>query len=100
MADELNLPVNTLEVLKKRYLLKDQSRNIIESPDALFRRVAKSVAKAEDAYSRGPGRGHIEELFYGIMRSLEFMPNSPTLMNAGTPMGQLSPQRFRPTVAT
>ena len=86
----MNLTVNTLEVLRKRYLLKDSKRRIVESPDALFRRVAKHIAKAEDGYSSAPGRGHIEEQFYTMMRGLEFMPNSPTLMNAGTPLGQLS----------
>lgn len=90
MIDKLNLTVNTLEILKKRYLLKDDNRNVIESPDALFRRVAENIAKAENGYSRGPGRSYIEERFYRMMRDLEFMPNSPTLMNAGTSMGQLS----------
>lgn len=90
MAPELDLPVNTLEVLKKRYLLKDKNRKTIEPADALFMRVAKCIARAEDAYPRGPGRRYIEEQFYLMMRKLEFMPNSPTLMNAGTSMGQLS----------
>lgn len=90
MKGGLNLTVNTLEVLKKRYLIKDNNRNVIESPEALFRRVAKCVAKAENSYSPGSDSSRIEEQFYLMMRNLEFMPNSPTLMNAGTSMGQLS----------
>lgn len=90
MKGGLNLTVNTLEVLKKRYLIKDNNRNVIESPDALFRRVAKCVAKAENLYLPGSDSSRIEEQFCLMMRNLEFMPNSPTLMNAGTSMGQLS----------
>ncbi len=90
VKDDLKLPVNTLEVLKKRYLLKDNQQNIIETPSELFRRVAAHVAKAEDDFKSDNSRTEIEEDFYQMMRNREFMPNSPTLMNAGTSFGQLS----------
>jgi ribonucleoside-diphosphate reductase alpha chain len=92
--DDLNLPLNTMEVLKRRYLLRDNEQNIIETPSELFRRVANCVSAAElnfeSRISRRVGREAIEETFYSLMRNLEFMPNSPTLMNAGTKLGQLS----------
>ncbi len=90
IKDDLKLPVNTMEVLRRRYLLKDDNQNIIETPSELFRRVAHNVAKAEDNFKSRHGREETEEKFYQMMRNLEFMPNSPTLMNAGTPLGQLS----------
>jgi len=90
LKDDLKLPVNTMEVLRRRYLLKDESQNIIETPSELFRRVANHVAKAEDNFKSSLSRQDVEERFYQMMRNLEFMPNSPTLMNAGTSFGQLS----------
>ncbi len=71
---------NALTVLKKRYLLRDDKGKIIETPDLLLRRVARAVAKNRSE----------EKRFYQIMYALEFLPNSPTLMNAGTGLGQLS----------
>ncbi len=88
--DDLKLPINSIAVLKRRYLLKDDSRNIIETPSALFRRVAAHVAGAEKNFKSGDSPEETEEKFYYMMRDLEFMPNSPTLMNAGTSLGQLS----------
>jgi len=79
-----------MEVLKRRYLLKDENQNIVETPSELFRRVANQVAKAEDNFNSSFKREDVEERFYQMMRNLEFMPNSPTLMNAGTSFGQLS----------
>lgn len=90
LKDDLKLPINTMEVLKRRYLLKDENRNIVETPSELFRRVAHHVAKAEDNFKSNCSREDVEEHFYQMMRNLEFMPNSPTLMNAGTSLGQLS----------
>jgi len=90
LKDDLKLPVNTMEVLKRRYLLKDENQNIVETPSELFRRVANHVAKAEDNFKSRYSREDIEEQFYQMMRNLQFMPNSPTLMNAGTSFGQLS----------
>jgi ribonucleoside-diphosphate reductase alpha chain len=90
LKDDLKLPVNTVEVLKRRYLLKDENQNIVETPSELFRRVASNVAKAEDNFKSRYSKEDVEEKFYLMMRNLEFMPNSPTLMNAGTSLGQLS----------
>ena len=90
LKDDLKLPVNTVEVLKRRYLLKDESQNIVETPSELFRRVASHVAKAEDNFKSRYSKEDVEEKFYLMMRNLEFLPNSPTLMNAGTCLGQLS----------
>ena len=84
IEDKLKLSVNSINVLRKRYLLRDEKGEIIETPDEMFRRVAKYVSiceKEKDKY---------EEEFYNIMANLEFLPNSPTLMNAKTSLGQLS----------
>jgi ribonucleoside-diphosphate reductase alpha chain len=88
--DDLKLPINALEVLKRRYLLKDDRRHIVETPGELFRRVAAHVAKAEGHFKSTVHAEEAQEKFYQMMRNLEFMPNSPTLMNAGTSLGQLS----------
>lgn len=90
LKDDLKLPVNTIEVLKRRYLLKDEDRRIVETPSELFRRVAHHVAQAESNYRSDVGPHEVEDAFYRMMRNREFLPNSPTLMNAGTPLGQLS----------
>lgn len=83
------LSENALSVLERRYLLRDQQGNIVETPDAMFERVATAVAEAETAYGkRSPQQ--VAERFYELMASLDFLPNSPTLMNAGTELGQLS----------
>ena len=81
---------NALTVLEKRYLRKDEQGNLIEQPEDMFRRVAEAVAQAETAYGKSPK--HVEGLageFYQLMSSLEFLPNSPTMMNAGRDLGQL-----------
>lgn len=80
--------INALRVLQERYLLKNDHGEIIESPEQLFRRVAKNVAKADKKY--GENVKEIEEKFYKMMLNLDFLPNSPTLMNAGTPVQQLA----------
>jgi ribonucleoside-diphosphate reductase alpha chain len=90
VKDDLKLPLNTMEVLKRRYLLKDNNQNIVETPSELFRRVAYHVARAERKFRSKYRPEDVEERFYQMMRNLEFMPNSPTLMNAGTSLGQLS----------
>ncbi len=90
VKDDLKLPLNTLEVLRRRYLLKDDDRNVVETPSELFRRVASHVAQGERNFKSPVTPEEAEERFYHMMRNLEFMPNSPTLMNAGTSLGQLS----------
>jgi ribonucleoside-diphosphate reductase alpha chain len=89
--DELNFSVNATKVLQKRYLLKDDEGNVIETPVQMFRRVAKAVALADKEYGAKSSQiKKTEEDFYQMMSNLEFLPNSPTLMNAGTKIGQLS----------
>ena len=90
VKDELKLTVNAVNVLKKRYLLKDERGQVAETPDQMFRRVARAVAAAESLYDPQADTAAREEEFYRLMVSLEFLPNSPTLMNAGTEVGQLS----------
>ena len=82
------LTENALTVLKKRYLLKDQHGKVIETPEEMFRRVASNIAAADKQY--GGNVMKTEEEFFVLMRNLDFLPNSPTLMNAGTNIQQLS----------
>ncbi len=81
---------NALRVLEARYLLRDANGQIIETPEQLLERVASSVARAEEAYGGQAAVDAAAAEFHDLMTSLEFLPNSPTLMNAGTPLGQLS----------
>jgi ribonucleoside-diphosphate reductase alpha chain len=80
IKDDLKLSVNALKVLEERYLLKDSKGKIIETPTEMFLRVAKTIAENKKQ----------QEKFFNAMKNLEFLPNSPTLMNAGTKLGQLS----------
>ena len=91
VAQNLNLSPNAVKVLEKRYLKKDEEGKVIETPAELFRRVAKSIAAADLNYGKSPEQvGKVEQEFYRMLTSLEFLPNSPTLMNAGRRLGQLS----------
>lgn len=88
---ELRLSENAERVLRARYLKKDEHGRCLEPPDALFRRVAAAIAEPETQYSRDDAvRRHWEDRFYALMAGCRFMPNSPTLMNAGREMGMLS----------
>ncbi len=80
---------NALKVLKKRYLIKDDDGIVVETPEELFRRVAKCIAGAEKLTEKKAAK-ELEDELYGLMARMEFMPNSPTLMNAGKKEGQLS----------
>ena len=90
-AKSLVISESARRVLEKRYLLKDPDGNVIETAEDLFERVARNISSAELFYNLSESnRRKWEEAFYGIMSRLEFMPNSPTLMNAGTDLQQLS----------
>jgi len=78
--DELKLSVNAGRVLERRYLLKDDKGNVVEKPAELMRRIAKAIALDPES----------EDEFLSMLMNLEFLPNTPTLMNAGTDLGQLS----------
>ena len=90
VVDDLKLGVNAIKVLKNRYLIKDYEGKVTETPSQMFRRVAKAVAKADLLYDKKSDIERTEETFYQVMADREFLPNSPTLMNAGTRLGQLS----------
>jgi ribonucleoside-diphosphate reductase alpha chain len=81
---------NALRVLERRYLTKDGEGRVIETPQELFHRVARHIASAELTYNPKADVSFYEEAFYQLMECLEFLPNSPTLMNAGRELGQLS----------
>lgn len=90
VRDDLKLPLNALRVLHRRYLLRDAEGNVAETPSELFRRVARAVAAPDANYPEAARLSETEETFYELMARGDFLPNSPTLMNAGTPLGQLS----------
>ncbi|MDD1767818.1 MAG: adenosylcobalamin-dependent ribonucleoside-diphosphate reductase [Methanomassiliicoccales archaeon] len=81
---------NALQILRKRYLRKDEKGNVIETPDEMFKRVADSVASVNARYQDGRSVERESAEFYGMMRRLEFLPNSPAIMNAGTEIQQLA----------
>ena len=86
----LALSANALQVLEKRYLKKDKQGKVVETAEELFRRVAEAVASAETIYDPKANPARWAQEFYQAMINLEFLPNSPTLMNAGRELGQLS----------
>jgi len=90
VEDDIKLSVNSTTVLKRRYLKKNEKGEVIETPSQLFHRVALNIASADALYNAAADVKKREEEFYGMMTSLEFLPNSPTLMNAGTDLQQLS----------
>jgi ribonucleoside-diphosphate reductase alpha chain len=87
------LTPNALRILESRYLKKNEAGKIIETPQQLFRRVAQNIASAEKIYNPDLTEEElfkVEEKFYRVMASLDFLPNSPTLMNAGNVLQQLA----------
>jgi len=87
----MELSKTSQEVLKKRYFLKDAEGNVIEDFQSLMKRVAKAIAKADKKFgAKDKDISKTEESFYEILCTLKFLPNSPTLMNAGTKNGQLA----------
>ncbi len=88
---QTDLSINALKLLRERYLLRDESRGWYESPDELFDRVAEAVAKAEKKHGADEAtQRRWKNRFKRVMRNLDFLPNSPCLMNAGTSYGQLA----------
>ncbi len=90
IKDELILSPNAKKVLERRYLKKDSQGRLVETPEQMFKRVAHHIARAEKAYGDGAEVQKMEALFYGMMTDAKFLPNSPTLMNAGRRLGQLA----------
>ena len=84
------LTPNALRVLEARYLKRDDERKVVETPEQLMHRVAKAVAQAEPLFGNNTEEQHWADSFYQFLSSLDFLPNSPALMNAGMPLGQLS----------
>ncbi len=87
---DLNLSANSLKVLEKRYLLRDESGNVIESVPEMFKRISRTVGIIDLKYSKKADISATINKFYSMMSLFEFLPNSPTIMNAGTQIGQLS----------
>jgi len=90
VEDDIKLTLNAVKVLERRYLLKDSAGRVMESPSEMFQRVASNIAQAELNYGTEEDVEKWSKEFYELMRSLVFLPNSPTLMNAGTSLQQLS----------
>ncbi len=86
----MGLTKNAIKILESRYLSKDEEGKVIETPEEMFRRVAYTIAQADIKYFNEEEVKKTEDEFYTMMANLEFLPNSPTLMNAGRPLGQLS----------
>jgi len=89
-SDLDQLTDNALKVLEKRYLIRDENGVVTEKPEDMFKRVAHNIAEAERNYSRNAKVDEWADRFYSLMTSLKFLPNSPTLMNAGRDLQQLS----------
>jgi len=90
-ADELSLPPNAVRTLEARYLRRDRSGRIVETPRELFERVARVVAAAERAHGAdADAEAELRGRFFSLLARGVFFPNSPTLMNAGSPLGVLS----------
>lgn len=86
----MKLSANALQVLEARYLLRNARGEITEDPEQLFRRIAGAVAQAEIKLSSKQKVQEQEEQYFQVLSDLEFLPNTPTLMNAGTRLGQLA----------
>ena len=90
VKDDLKLALNSLKVLQRRYLLRNEKGETVETPSQLFRRVAQSIAQVDKSFAGENEAKKTEKEFYQAMTKLEFLPNTPCLMNAGTDLGQLS----------
>lgn len=83
----MELSPNALKILEARYLRRDAGGQLVETPEGLCRRVAHHVAQAEARFGEAAEVGRWEEAFFEALVELDFLPNSPTLMNAGQPAG-------------
>lgn len=91
VEDKLNLSENAIKVLEKRYLKRDKEGNCTETPADMFRRVAKTIAEGDLKFGKSQADvDKLTERFYKAITNCYFMPNSPTLMNAGRELGQLA----------
>jgi len=91
LTPDATLSESARRVLDARYLTKDDDGTVVETPEQMFRRVAANISRAEMLYNPDEANRLLwEETFFGVMRRQEFLPNSPTLMNAGTDIQQLS----------
>jgi ribonucleoside-diphosphate reductase alpha chain len=90
MKSKVPISKNARVVLEKRYLRKDRNGKVVETLEDLFRRVAKSVAAADKCFNSNEDVQSTEEKFFRLLSSMWFLPNSPTLMNAGRRLGQLA----------
>ena len=87
----ISLTSNAVTVLERRYLKRDEYGNLLEQPRDMFLRVARNIASAEKNYNKTDKEiREIEKQFFDIMTDLDFLPNSPTLMNAGRELQQLA----------
>src|SRR4030042_1547236 len=86
----MNLTPQAIAILERRYLKKDIQGKIIESPEEMFWRVARNIAEAEHFYGNRSSPEELSEIFFRMMSSLDFLPNSPCLMNAGRELQQLA----------
>jgi ribonucleoside-diphosphate reductase alpha chain len=85
-----HLTPQAITILEKRYLKKDAQGRVVESPEEMFWRVARNIAEAERFYKHGNPPEELSETFFRMMASLDFLPNSPCLMNAGRDLQQLA----------
>ncbi len=90
VPDDVGLPLNSLRVLEARYLRRDENRMVQETPRELFARVAHTISLPEKKWGGVKASQKLEKEFFAMMTRREFLPNSPTLMNAGSGSGQLS----------
>ncbi len=86
----MKITQNARTVLERRYLIKNEKGEVTESVEGLFRRVSSAIAAADKAFDKNADVDKLSDEFYEMLSQLEFLPNSPTLMNAGRPLGQLS----------
>jgi len=90
VEDDIKITPNAIKVLEARYLKRYEDGRIKETPGQMLKRVAENIALADRIYDKDADIKKLEKEFYDTMRNLEFMPNSPTLMNAGSELQQLS----------